>query len=276
MENTNKTILVLWDFSQKAECAFAHAVNFAEATGTDITLLHVVKKDSDISGVEQKLEPIAKKLQDESKIGVHIRVIKGSIFKSISRYASQSHVEMVVMGTHGLKGMQRITGSWAIKVIRGSKVPFLVVHDMPSSKQYKNILFPIDYKKENIEKIKWAHFLYSLYKCKINIIHPKVSDKTFKKRIYSNMVFTKKYFDNTDIPYTIETIGKDLAEETISYAQQINAELILIALSKTLTFADFLMGPTEQAIIANKAKIPVMVISPRPKQLSGGFSATGT
>jgi hypothetical protein len=89
-------------------------------------------------------------------------------------------------------------------------------------------------------------------------------------------MFTKKYFDNTDVLYTIETIGKDYARETIEYAQKVKADLIIIALSKTLTFADYLMGPAEQAIIANEAKIPVMVISPRPKKVSGGFSATGT
>ncbi|MCX7985953.1 MAG: universal stress protein [Bacteroidales bacterium] len=276
MENTNKTILVLWDFSPKAECAFAHAVNFAEATNVDITLLHVVKTDKEVSAVEQKLSEIAQRLSQQSKLTVNFQVIKGTIFKSISSYASHSHVEMVVMATHGIRGLQRVTGSWAIKVIRGSKVPFLVVQDMPQERKYDCILFPIDFKKENIEKIKWAHFLYNLYKGKIYIIHPRVSDQTFKKRIYSNMVFTKKYFDNTDIPYTIDTVGKDLAKETIEYAKKINANLILIALSKTLTFADYLMGPAEQDIIANDAKIPVMVISPRPKQVSGGFSATGT
>ncbi|MEJ5263893.1 MAG: universal stress protein [Bacteroidales bacterium] len=276
MENTNKTILVLWDFSPKAECAFAHAVNFAEATGVDITLLHVVKGEKDVEPAKQKLTEIAEKLAAEARIMVHAQIITGSIFKSISSYASHSHVEMVVMGTHGIRGVQRFTGSWAIKVIRGSKVPFLVVQEMPQGKKYNNILFPVDFKKENIEKIKWAHFLHNLFKGKVYIIHPRVSDSTFKKRIYSNMVFTKKYFDNTDIPYTIETVGKDLARETTDYAKKINADLILIALSKTLTFADYLMGPAEQAIIANDARIPVMVISPRPKQLSGGFSATGT
>lgn len=141
MEHINKTILVLWDFSPKAECAFAHAVNFAQTTGVDITLLHVVKADKEIDPTQKKLGEVAEKLSARANIPVHVQVIKGSIFKSISSYASHSHVEMVVMGTHGVKGIQRFTGSWAIKVIRGSKVPFLVVQDMPQGKRYDNILF---------------------------------------------------------------------------------------------------------------------------------------
>ena len=189
----------------------------------------------------------------------------------------KAKTELVVMGTHGMTGLQRFTGSWALKVIRGSRVPFLVVQDMPVGDKMNNIVFPIDFKKENKEKIKWAHYLCSIYKAKIHIIHPLVTDKLFRKRIYSNIVFAKKYFENTDLNFTIRAVGKkiDFANETIEYAQQNNSNVILIMTSKTLTFADYIMGPSEQQIIANSAKIPVMVVNPRPKELAGNFSATG-
>jgi nucleotide-binding universal stress UspA family protein len=276
MENINKTILVLWDFTTKAEYAFAHAANIAKVTGVDITLLHVVKSEKDISPAQQKLGEIAKNLSEESTITVHVQIIKGSIFKTISEYASHSHVVMVVMGTHGIKGFQHISGSWALKVIRGSKVPFMVVQEMPTTDKYDNILFPLDFKKENLEKLKGVNLMYNLYKSNIHIIYPHVSDRTFKQMTHSNLVFCKKYFENQQIPYTIDTIGKDFARETVEYAKKINANLIIITISKTLTFADYLMGPSEQAIIANDAKIPVMVFSPRPLQVTGDFSATGT
>ncbi len=276
MENKSKTIIVLWDFTEKSEIAYAHAINFSKLTNLDITLLHVVKSDKDIDKVYQRLVQVADNLASNSKISTHVQVLKGSIFKTISNYVSQGHVELVIMGTHGIKGLQRFTGSWALKVIRGSRIPFLVVQDFPTTEKYNNIVFPVDFKKENIDKVKWGHYMATLNKAKIHIIHPRVSDKTFKKRIYSNMIFTKKYFDNTDVPYTIETVGKDIVNETIEYAKKVNANLILITISQTLTFADYLMGPSEQFIIANKAKLPVLVVSPKPKQLSGGFSATGT
>ena len=47
------------------------------------------------------------------------------------------------MGTHGMKGMQKLTGSWALKVIVKSKVPFIVVQDPPADQErYHNIVFP--------------------------------------------------------------------------------------------------------------------------------------
>ncbi len=277
MESKIKSILVLWDFSLIAEYAFAHAINVSKITGNDVVLLHIVKNDLEIEPMQKKLFEASDKLNAIYKVKPKIVVLKGNIFKTISKYASEGKTELVVMGTHGITGLQRLTGSWALKVIRGSKVPFLVVQDKPASEKMDNIVFPIDFKKENKEKIKWAHYLCSLYKARIHIIHPLVNDKLFRKRIYSNIVFAKKYFENTDLHFTIKSIGTkiDFAKDTIEYAQNNNANVILIMTSKTLTFADYIMGPSEQQIIANSAKIPVMVVNPRPKALAGGFSATG-
>lgn len=277
MESKIKSILVLWDFSLKAEYAFAHAINVSRITGNDVVLLHIVKNDQEIEPMQKKLAESADKLNSIYKLKPKVVVLKGNIFKTISKYASEGKTELVVMGTHGITGFQKITGSWALKVIRGSKVPFLVVQDMPTSDKMDNIVFPIDFKKENKEKIKWAHYLCSLYRAYIHIVHPTVTDKLFRSRIFSNIVFAKKYFENTDLKFTIQTVGTkiDFAKETIEYAQKHKANVILIMTSKTLTFADYIMGPSEQQIIANNAKIPVMVVNPRPKELSGGFSATG-
>ena len=277
MESKVRTILVLWDFTIKAEYAFAHAVNVSKITGNDVTLLHVVKSDSEIAGFEQRLTEVSDKLFAQYKVKAKVAAINGNIFKTISKYASDGHVELVIMGTHGINGLQKVTGSWALKVIRGCKVPFLVVQDMPTSVKMDNIIFPIDFKRENKEKIKWAHFLCRVYNSRIHIIHPMVKDNFFKRRIYSNIIFTKKYFENTDINFEIKSIGNkiDFVKETIEYAQNINSNLILIMTSKSLTFADYIMGPSEQQIIANAAKIPVMVVNPRPKTLVTSFSATG-
>jgi nucleotide-binding universal stress UspA family protein len=277
MDSKTKSILVTWDFSEKSEYAFAHAVNISKITKNDITLIHIVNSEKEIEQATGKLTDEAVKMHQKFGLQPKVLALKGSIFKTISHYASQGNTEMVIMGTHGIKGLQKVTGSFALKVIRGSKVPFLVVQDMPASETMNNIVFPIDFKKENKEKIKWAHYLCNLYHSKIHIIHPRVTDKLFKSRIYSNIIFTKKYFDNTDIVFEINTIGNKatFAKETIDFAQKVNANLILIMTSRNITFADYIMGPSEQYIIANESKIPVMVINPKPRSMAGGFSATG-
>ena len=277
MESKTRTILVLWDFTMKAEYAFAHAANLSKITGNSISLLHIVKSDKEISETQIKLNEVAEKLKETYQISPLSVILKGSIFKTISKYASEGGVEMVVMGTHGIRGLQKFTGRWALKVIRGSKVPFMVVQDMPKSDKIENIVFPIDFKNENKEVLKWANYFCRLYRSRIYITHPVVTDRIFKKRIHSNIVFAQKFFESMDAHFEIKSLGKkvDFTKETIKHAAKINADLILIVAPKTLTLADYIMGPSEQVIIANEAKIPVMVLNPKPRAFTGGFSATG-
>jgi nucleotide-binding universal stress UspA family protein len=277
MESKVRTILVLWDFTMKAEYAFAHAANLSKITGNDISLLHIVKSENEISEAQKKLAEVSDKLNESHQVKPGIVVLKGNIFKTISNYASGGGVEMVIMGTHGIKGLQKYTGSWAIKVIRGSKVPFLVVQDMPKNEKIENIVFPIDFKNENKEILKWAQYFCRLYRSRIYIVHPVVTDRIFKKRIHSNIVFAQKFFESMDTHFEIKSIGKkiDFTKETIEYAEKVQANLILIIAPKILTLADYIMGPSEQMIIANEAKIPVMVLNPKPRAFTGGFSPTG-
>jgi nucleotide-binding universal stress UspA family protein len=277
MDSKLRTILIPWDFTIKAEYAFAHAINVSKITQNDITLLHIIKSESDKQQSLDNLAAEAEILYKKYNVRPNILALKGTIFKTISQYANSGTTEMVIMGTHGLTTFQKLTGSWALKVIRGCRVPFLVVQDMPTNERIEKIIFPIDFKKENKEKIKWAHYLCNLYRSKIYIVHPQVTDRLFKSRIYSNIVFTKKYFDNTDINFKISVVGdkNNFAKQTIAFANEIQADLILIMTSKTLTFADYIMGPSEQYIIANSGKIPVMVVNPKPKSFAGGFSTSG-
>ena len=65
--------------------------------------------------------------------------------------------------------------------------------------------------------------------------------------------------------YEISTVEgkKNFAIETIDFAKDNNADLILIVSTKNIGFSDYVLGASEQYIIANSAKIPVMVINPR-------------
>jgi hypothetical protein len=68
---------------------------------------------------------------------------------------------------------------------------------------------------------------------------------------------------------------KDFSEQTIHYAESINADLILITTTKSINLADYIFAASEQNIIDNHAKIPVMCINPKPSRVGGSFSASG-
>jgi nucleotide-binding universal stress UspA family protein len=277
MESENKTILVPWDFTEVAKYAADHALNISKITGGNISLLHIVKKEQEVPDVKNKLQAEAEKLSKEYGVPVEPFVRPGSIFNAIGKTSEELDAEIITMGTHGIKGMQKIMGSWALKVIVSSKVPFLVVQAPPESSKLEKIVFPLDFKKENKEKLRWVGYLSNYYKAKVHVIRPLYTDKGFKKGLQSNLIFAQKYLDNNSIDYeiTVAEGKKDFPHETIEFAQSIKADVILIMTTKGISLADYVLGANEQYIIANSAKIPVMCVNPRPSKFLGSFSAAG-
>ena len=182
---------------------------------------------------------------------------------------NKKDISLVVMGTHGMKGMQKLTGSWALKVIVKSTVPFIVVQDPPADQErYHNIVFPMDYRKENKEKTKMAIFMGKYFDSKMNILVTTATDKNLIKKTKINLNFAIKYLIQNNIEYQIHEVPKgNFAEQTLDFAQKINADLILIVTTKNITFADYMVGASEQYIIANSSKIPVCCVNPKSHHL---------
>jgi len=272
----NKPILVPWDFSQVAENALEHAIDFSKKTGDDIALIHVVKKQKEIDSATEKLNTVVAKTKSEFGIDLGLFVREGSIFTAISDIVEEVNATLVVMGTHGMKGMQKFTGSWALKVITGSKAPFVVVQDTPRS-DFTEVVFPVDFKKEQKQKLIWAGFLVNYFKVKVHIIYQGSSDSRIKAKTRSNLIFSRNYLAEKGGEFEIyELKGKDsLADEAIEYAEKINAGMIVIMTTKNISFQDYVLGADEQQLIANKEKIPVMCINPKKGTKFGGFSSSG-
>jgi nucleotide-binding universal stress UspA family protein len=277
MVNTVKPLMVPWDFTHVGEFALEHAVKIAKIDGNPIYLAHIARKKDEVSKLKGVLEVQA--LEAFKKYNIKpIPVVRyGTIFSSIGEIAEEIDAEMVVMGTHGIKGMQKLTGSWALKVIVSSKVPFVIVQSPPDGNKFEHIVLPVDFRKEDKEKVNWLVYLYKHFNSKIHIIKPFRSDKRLLKGINMNILFTKKILDQKQVKYDIITAPgkKSFASETIDYAIQINAGLIVIMTTKNIGLADYVMGADEQYIIANSAKIPVMCINPRIGITTGGFAAMG-
>lgn len=277
MESIQKPIIVPWDYTQVAENAFEHAINIANVVQKEIALLHVVADKKDIRSAKVKLQ----KKCDELKAGYGVKttpiIATGNIFTSIGEAAHDQKAEMIVMGTHGRKGAQKLFGSYALKVIVRSKVPFVVVQDKPKKPGFDTIVFPVDFRSEIKEKVYWVSYLSKHFNSKFLIFKSKVSDKGFKRGVASNIHFTEKHFKNNDISYEMhDALGKlSFEKETVNFAKEKNADMILVITTRNITFLDYFLGAKEQYILANPEKLPVMCINPRPTKLSGGFSASG-
>ncbi len=283
MEENKKLIVVPWDFTDVAGYALAHAVKISRMVSNDVCLLHIVDPGISPKDIAKKKGLLQQIIDDNSKkynIPLAYYISKGSIFTAIAEFANEKEANLVVMGTHGMKGMQKLTGSWALKVIVKSKIPFIVIQDPPADQEkYHNILFPVDFKKENKEKIKMAIFMGKYFESKVHMLLSKSTDKAILKKTNINLNFAVKYLIQNNIEYEIHELPRgNLAQQTIDFAQKINADLILIVTTKNITFADYVVGASEQYIIANSSRIPVCCVNPKASfanvgQFMGGWGS---
>jgi len=277
MEKLERPIIVPWDFSQVAENAFQHAVNISKALNRDILLLHIVaeKKDADVK--QGEMEASSKKLGKEFGKKPHTLIVTGSIFHAIGETAKDMKAEMIIMGTHGMKGAQKLFGSKALKVVVSSRIPFLVVQDKPLKDKIDTILLPIDFKRENKEKANWIYYLSRNFGSKFIILKSKAKDKGFKRKILSNIKYVETFLKGHDIQYEIVTSSgnQSFKKEIISFGKEHDADLILIMATRDIKWIDYMLGAPEQYIIANPESLPVMCMNPRPAKIGGGFRAGG-
>ena len=267
MAQKKKFILVTWDFSEVSLNALKHAIRISKIVDDHVALFHVTEEKEKMPELEKQLEEDSTRLSKELNHEIGYVLREGTIFEEISNFASEeeNNVNFAIMGTHGMKGSQKLFGSWALKVISGSTVPFIVVQSPPPKKdRYTDIVFPIDFKSENKEKLQWAIFLGKYLNSKIHLYKAPATDKSLLKKMNVNLNFAIRFLIQNNIDYEIHTArkSKNFTKEILTFTKSINADLILITTTKHITLVDYIFGAHEQYLISNEEKIPVMCVNP--------------
>jgi nucleotide-binding universal stress UspA family protein len=141
-----KTILFPCDLTAHSARILNYSLSLAEKFGSKIHVLHVVQDLRDWAGLymphkrldlEQKevVENARKSLIQfcDNLLGdrapLRMLVVSGDPALEIIQSAKQEGVDLIVMGTHGRKGLEySLFGSVAAKVVRYSPVPVLTVN----------------------------------------------------------------------------------------------------------------------------------------------------
>jgi nucleotide-binding universal stress UspA family protein len=270
MEKERKSIMVTWDFTAVSINALKHAIKMANILKYQVLLFHIVKDQSEEEAARKKMEIEVEKIKKDFGEEVGFFVHHGNIFKEISEYASnqENNIHFVVMGTHGMKGNQKLFGSWALRVVAGSTVPFIVVQDEPREKErFNDIVFPIDFKSENKEKLQWAIFLGKYLNSKIHLYKSPGIDKDLQKKVNVNLNFAIRFLIQNNIEYEIHSASKsgtgNFQKELLAFSKKVKADLILITTTKHITKVDYIFGAKEQYLLSNSEKIPVMCVNPK-------------
>jgi nucleotide-binding universal stress UspA family protein len=147
-------ILCPTDYSATSDNAVRYAVEFARKVGAHIRFIHIlspvvakvpaatpeVAADSSASFEDDDdaiPESFSRVLMAASKNGLSadIRVLKGDASRVIAEQASKWGADLIIMGSHGRSGLQRLVmGSVAEEVFRSSDIPVLLVKNSAAEK----------------------------------------------------------------------------------------------------------------------------------------------
>lgn len=133
-------ILLPTDGSEGAEVAVEDAINLAERYDAELHVLYVADVRVDtaaeaISNIMGQMEDIGEEATDsirqeaeENGIDTVAEVSRGIPHMEINSYTEENGIDLVVMGTHGRSGLDRLLlGSVTEKIVRTSSVPVMTV-----------------------------------------------------------------------------------------------------------------------------------------------------
>lgn len=144
---TVRKILFATDFSQASERAQKLAGSMQEQMGCELVVLHAYDPQSLVLPVPYGTLPGAEQWVDEHFTGMREQgrqalndlcpdlgadsksaFVEGKPGPSIVKYAKENDVDLIVMGTHGCRGLERLVmGSVAEYVVRHASCPVISV-----------------------------------------------------------------------------------------------------------------------------------------------------
>lgn len=137
------SIMLPTDGSEAAEIAANQAFKQAELNDATLHVVYVLEVDAtgpmqinvdDITDrLKERGEQVTKRVEElaeSADIDVVTSVLRGNADEEIVDYVSEHGIDLIVMGTHGRRGIRRhLLGSVTERVIRQSPVPVMAVRD---------------------------------------------------------------------------------------------------------------------------------------------------
>ncbi len=132
-------MLFATDFSPFSDAALELATSLARDRGATLVIAHVAPVPYVTDGGDllypiqaqspAELEELLSKVKPSDKsIVVEHRLLSGDPADAIIQLAELEHLELIIIGTHGRRGLSRLLmGSVAESIVRGAPCPVLIV-----------------------------------------------------------------------------------------------------------------------------------------------------
>jgi nucleotide-binding universal stress UspA family protein len=277
---TFKNILCLTDFSEASEAALAYALGFAKHFKAQLYPAHACNPeilsetttanvfDKVLENSRSRLEKLAR----DNRITGPILFSQGPVENAFPRWIEQHGIDLVVVGTHGRRGLQRLMlGSTAEFIFRNATCPVLTVGPHVAFRPYngfiaENILFPTDLGAHSEFAASYATSFAHESRGRLTFMHVVPLETAFQRDRGELMAAaTAKLHELIPAdagqwctPEVVVEVG-DPALELQGYARKERPDLIVLGLPRKKEFsAHFRTGVTYKLV--SSAPCPVLTV----------------
>lgn len=253
--------MVPFDFTPTSQKALDYALHIGKRVHTEIRLLHLAPTKSKGMAAQKKLEDVAKSINTPPGVTISTLTKVGSIFTDIGKIAKTEKAQLIIMGTHGKRGLQALFGSHAMKVITSAECPFLIVQKSTKLQEVGTIAVPIDLTKESLQIVNIAGDMANIFKAKVHILAEKQTDQILNTRLKNRLSIVTKQYEDRDIEAEVALLKKrgKYRRKIMKYSNEKGVDIIALAYHTESVLPQF--DNFAQGLITNKPGLPVLVVN---------------
>jgi nucleotide-binding universal stress UspA family protein len=295
-----REILYPTDFSETSRHALDHAVVIAKWYEARITALHVRRAPlfppppilaagfadaapPAMPNYRECEEELRALLEPARRAGIELQVCieEGTAARTILDYAHSRHSDLIVIGTHGLGGFERLMlGSVAEKVLRNAPCPVMIVPpavETASKVPYTRLVCPVDFSDSSLAALRFAFSLAEEADGDLTILNvvdwppddellvERFDGPEFRRVVEAQARDRLEALITSDMrvwckPVTMLAFGKPY-REILNIAEKQQSDLIVMGIHGRNPVDLTLFGSTTNHVV-RRAKCPVLTLKP--------------
>ena len=292
MSQTVDSVLVPTDGSEGARIGARRGIDLAATVGADLHVLSVVETRDIEGGLDSHEQTEREQLLEEDAEGavdsiarlarthlsgrITTAVEPGIPFQTINDYVDTHDIDLVVMGTQGQTGFERVVlGSVAERTVRTAAVPTITVTPDADivevgEQRYENVLLPTDGSEGAELAIDWGITLAGLFDATVHTVYS-VDTSRFGSaegtEIHGSLEQTgqealetvKERARAADVSLAGSLASGPAARTILSYSEEHDIDLIVMGTHGRSGLSRYLIGSVTETVVRN-ATVPVCCV----------------
>lgn len=282
-------MVLLLDTSEPAEAVIPYAVHLADKMGSELDVVNVI--EGEVSSERLAKAYLDKIVDDIKEPGIRKKrsvILRGKAADQILDYVERNKIDIIASASHGHSGIRKwFIGSTVDKIVRGTKVPVLLVHSKEKgsiSRQaavFTHVLLPLDGSKAAEAALPITESIANKIKVRVSLIRavsPLVDQyagppegyvvdytgkvmQALEEEATDYLKQTAKFFEEKGILVSITMIMGSPATEILKYIEKQKVDLVVMSTHGRTGFGRWILGSVANKIL-HSVEIPLLIVRP--------------